>query len=171
MNPIPKKGCKQASRQPGRFRARRYGPTSAAAIDYLDAQPFVRAGKIATIGFCFGGSVAFVTATLPGLVAAIPFYGGSIAADFPNGEPQASPTRPTFACRSCSSSAAKTTTSPAEAVRRIDEALDAAEKPHEIVVYPNVGHAFFRESSAALAQHEVSDAWQRVRAFLAEHTA
>ncbi len=59
-----------------------------AAITYLEGQPFVKRGKIATIGFCFGGAVAFVTATLPGLAAAIPFYGGSIAAAFPNGEPE-----------------------------------------------------------------------------------
>ena len=60
----------------------------AAAIAWLDGQPFVAHGKIATVGFCFGGSTAFVTATLPGLKAAIPFYGGSIAAGFPNGEPE-----------------------------------------------------------------------------------
>src|SRR6202049_4244313 len=51
----------------------------AACVDWLNRQKFVAKGKIATCGFCFGGTVAFVTATLPGLKAVIPFYGGSIA--------------------------------------------------------------------------------------------
>jgi carboxymethylenebutenolidase len=59
----------------------------------------------------------------------------------------------------------------ADSVARIDERLTAAGKAHEIVVYPNVGHAFFRQSSAALGEHEVADAWRRVKAFLAEYTA
>jgi carboxymethylenebutenolidase len=59
-----------------------------AAIDFLNGRDFVAKGKIATWGFCFGGAVAFVTATLPGLAGAICFYGGSIASKFPNGEPE-----------------------------------------------------------------------------------
>ncbi len=52
----------------------------AAALDYLNKQDFVKFDHVATWGFCFGGSVAFESATLPGLCSAIAFYGGSIAA-------------------------------------------------------------------------------------------
>jgi len=58
-----------------------------------------------------------------------------------------------------------------ETVARIDRTLSELGKEHEVVSYPNVGHAFFRESSAAADQHEVSDAWKRVQAFLRSHLA
>jgi carboxymethylenebutenolidase len=36
-------------------------------------------GEVAVIGFCFGGTVAFVAATrIPGLIGAVSFYGGRI---------------------------------------------------------------------------------------------
>jgi len=57
-----------------------------AAIEWLNAQDFVHTSRIATWGFCFGGTVAFVTATLDGLCAAVSFYGGHIAQPLPDGE-------------------------------------------------------------------------------------
>ncbi|GAC1302870.1 MAG: dienelactone hydrolase family protein [Vulcanimicrobiaceae bacterium] len=141
----------------------------AAAIAYLDAQPFVAPGKIATCGFCFGGSTAFVTATLPGLAAAIPFYGGHIAAPFPGGEPEGLADVAEIRVPLLLFFGGKDDYIPADAVRRIDETLARAGKPHEVVTYPDVGHAFFRESSSELGKAEVDDAWRRVRAFLEAH--
>jgi len=138
----------------------------AATIAWLDAQPFVAKGKIATVGFCFGGSAAYVTATLPGLRAAIPFYGGSIAAGFPNGEPEGLADTKDINIPLLLFFGGKDDFIPAEAAKRVDETLAAAGKEHEVVVYPNVGHAFFRESSSALNQSEVKDAWERVEKFL-----
>lgn len=143
----------------------------AAAIEQLSALPYVKPGKIATIGFCFGGTVAFVTATLPGLVAAIPFYGGSIANTFPSGEPEGLADTESIRVPLLLFFGGQDEYITAEAVARIDERLTAAGKAHEIVVYPDVGHAFFRQSAEALGEHEVADAWRRVQAFLAEHTA
>ena len=59
-----------------------------AARDWLGTQRYVGAGKIATWGFCFGGTVAFFSATLPGIGAAVALYGGNIAAGLPSGEPE-----------------------------------------------------------------------------------
>jgi carboxymethylenebutenolidase len=143
----------------------------AAAIAYLNTQPFVKSGKIATVGFCFGGSTAFVTATLPGLKAAIPFYGGSIAAPFPNGEPAGIADAADVKVPMLLFFGGKDEYITPDHVKAIDDALKAAGKDYEIVTYPNVGHAFFRESSAALNEHEVADAWARVKAFLGKHLA
>lgn len=143
----------------------------AAAIAYLETQPFVKHGKIATCGFCFGGSTAFVTATLPGLAAAIPFYGGSIAGGFPNGEAPGLADVAEIRVPLLLFFGGKDDYIPMDAVERIDAALTAAHKEHDVVTYPNVGHAFFRESSDALNEHEVGDAWTRVRAFLTKHLA
>jgi len=141
----------------------------AAAIEYLEAQPYVKKGRIATVGFCFGGSVAFVTATLPGLAAAIPFYGGSIAAGFPNGEPAGIADAGDIRVPLLLFFGGKDEYIDHAAVAKIDRALSDAGKEYEIVTYPNVGHAFFRQSSDALNEHEVDDAWKKVQAFLAQH--
>ena len=137
-----------------------------AAIKYLSEQPFVDAGKIVTCGFCFGGSTAFVTATLPGLAGAISFYGGMIASKFPNGEPEGLADTENIRVPMLLLFGGKDDYIPADAVSRIEKTLTDHGKAHEVVTYPDVGHAFFRESSAALGEHEVGDAWKRVRDFL-----
>jgi carboxymethylenebutenolidase len=143
----------------------------AASIAWLDEQPFVEKGKIATVGFCFGGSTAFVTATLPGLRAAIPFYGGSIASGFPNGEPEGLTDIGDIHIPMLLFFGGKDDFIPAEAVAKVEKAIADARLDAEVVVYPNVGHAFFRESSSALNEHEVDDAWKKVQAFLSKTLA
>jgi carboxymethylenebutenolidase len=143
----------------------------AASIAWLDEQPFVAKGKIATVGFCFGGSTAFVTATLPGLRAAIPFYGGSIAGGFPNGEPEGLADIGDIHIPMLLFFGGKDDFIPAEAVAKVEKAIADAHLDAEVVVYPNVGHAFFRESSSALNEHEVDDAWKKVQAFLSKTLA
>ena len=144
----------------------------AAAIAWLEARPFVANGKIATVGFCFGGTVAFVTATLPGLSAAIPFYGGHIATGLPNGDPEGLADAADIRVPLLLFFGGKDDFIPAEAVARIDATLTELGKPHEVVTFPNVGHAFFRESSSALNEStEVSEAWHKVQSFLSKTLA
>lgn len=54
-------------------------------LDALVAQPGVDAGRLAAIGFCFGGTMAFELSTFTGIKAAIGFHSGlkvpSLAAD------------------------------------------------------------------------------------------
>lgn len=49
-----------------------------ATIAYLKTLPNVKADCIGTIGFCFGGHVAYIAATLPDIKATASFYGGGI---------------------------------------------------------------------------------------------
>ncbi len=49
-----------------------------AAISYLKTLPNVRADAISCIGFCFGGHVAYMAATLPDIKATASFYCGGI---------------------------------------------------------------------------------------------
>lgn len=137
-----------------------------AAVAWLDEQPFVQHGKIATWGFCYGGSVAFVTAVLPEIKGAICFYGGSIANNFANGEPEGLADAPKIVAPLLLAFGGKDDYIPAEAVAKIDAALTQAGKTHEVVVYPEKGHAFFRESDQALDDADVADAWSRVQTFL-----
>ncbi len=49
-----------------------------ATIAYLKTLPNVDSDRIGTIGFCFGGHVAYMAATLPDIKATASFYGGGI---------------------------------------------------------------------------------------------
>ncbi len=49
-----------------------------ATIAYLKTLPNVKASAIGTIGFCFGGHVAYMAAILPDIKATASFYGGGI---------------------------------------------------------------------------------------------
>jgi carboxymethylenebutenolidase len=146
----------------------------AAGINWLNAQSFVQQGKIATWGFCFGGAVAFVTSTLPGLAAGICFYGGSIAAPLFNGEPEGLTDAPNVRVPLLLAYGGKDAYITDDAIERTRAALAAAGKRFDIVVYPEQDHAFFRHSGAQLEAanapgaelHDQADAWNRVRAFL-----
>ncbi|GAC1573032.1 MAG: dienelactone hydrolase family protein [Candidatus Elarobacter sp.] len=151
-----------------------------AAIDWLDAQPFVDAGHLATWGFCMGGTVAFIAATLPGLKGSICFYGGSISAPMASGEPEAIADAAAVRCPLLLVYGGKDAYITPEHIERAREALTAAHKPFEIQVYPDQDHAFFRDSGTQLDEahrgnnadastRDVADAWRRVNAFLEEH--
>jgi carboxymethylenebutenolidase len=49
-----------------------------AAIAYLTTLPNIKADAIGCIGFCFGGHVAYMAATLPDIKATASFYGAGI---------------------------------------------------------------------------------------------
>lgn len=151
----------------------------AASASWLNAQPFVKAGKLATWGFCMGGSVAFFSATMPEFCGAVCFYGGSIARPYRNGEAEgladaAALRAPVLLCFGEADAGI-----PMDAVQRIERELRAREKTFTLQVYPGVGHAFFRHGSQraiadqrdfsdeALA-HAVADSWNLVQKFLRE---
>jgi carboxymethylenebutenolidase len=141
-----------------------------AAINFLNSQAFVESGHLATWGFCFGGTVAFESATVAGLAAAISFYGGNIAAPLPSGEPEVLADVNEIRSPLLLAFGGKDLYITAEAIERITGALSAARKDFQIQVYPDQGHAFFRDSSAVLtSSKDAADAWKLVQTFLVRH--
>jgi carboxymethylenebutenolidase len=149
-----------------------------AAVDWLNAQRFARRDHIATWGFCFGGTVAFLTANVPGLAGAICFYGGNIAKPLRSGEPAPIEDAAKVRVPLLLAFGGKDASITPEHVDLIRKALTAAGKSFEIVVYPDQDHAFFRNSGAQLAAagasqspapNDAADAWKRVQSFLREH--
>lgn len=61
---------------------------------------------------------------------------------------------------------------PAGTVDEFDKLLDDIGVEHEIVMYPNSGHAFFRDSNPQVYKPEAArDAWERVKKFFAKNLA
>jgi carboxymethylenebutenolidase len=153
-----------------------------AAIAWLKDQDFVRDGKIATWGFCMGGAVAFLSATLPGVRGAICFYGGSIAKPFRSGEPDALAEADKIDVPLLLCFGAEDQGIPLQDIERIRAELDRRAITYRLEVYPGVGHAFFRQGTPrAVAGQErysdeavanaVADSWNLVQAFLAKNFA
>src|ERR1700729_652801 len=137
--PYPPDGLKSGFAAAGQVTKASLRADVAACIAWLDAQPFVATGKIATVGFCYGGAVALVPAPLPGLKAAIPFYGGSIAAPFASGEDEGLVDAPDIKVPMLLFYGGKDDYIGETERRRTDDALTLAGVPHEIVTYPDVG--------------------------------
>lgn len=135
----------------------------AAVIVWIKAQPFA-SGAIGTWGFCWGGSVAYLSATLPDIAAAVSFYGGQIAkSPFPANQPMVAYTAqiqaPLFFAFGGQDDGI-----PPEEIEKIRGALDAAGKTYQLEVYADVGHAFFRNGPGA--NDASAKVWPLVQAFL-----
>jgi carboxymethylenebutenolidase len=124
-----------------------------------------RGRAIFTIGFCFGGRLAYMTATMGlDLAGAIGFYGwpvGSARSDVP------APADSTGLMRGAVLGifGGADPGIPAEAIETFEAALSAAGVPNEIVTYPGAPHSFFDRKQEDYAQAS-EDAWERVLDFI-----
>jgi carboxymethylenebutenolidase len=137
----------------------------AAARDWLNEQSFVDTSHVGTWGFGFGGTIAFVSATLAGINAAVVFYGQSIASLMPSGE--AAPLEDVKQIRApllLVFGGQDVLISHGD-VDLITNALESNHKKFEVQLYPNVGHSFFRATPDTHSTREAADAWDRVQAF------
>ena len=124
-----------------------------AAIDELKG-----AGPVAIIGFCMGGSVAFLAACrLNGLSAAVAYYGGQIA-KFADEKPKV-PVMMHFG-----------ETDQAIPMTDVDAIKQKRGGDSEIFVYPVAGHGFHCDERGSFHEPSAKTAWQRTMDFLKKHT-
>ncbi len=131
------------------------------AYDALKASPDSN-GKIASMGFCFGGRMSLALGLARPLDAVCMFYGGGMQQLFDQLPKLKSPLLGLFGDKDQSI--------PVGTVEEFDKLLDQIGAQHEIVVYPNSGHAFFRDRDPKTYKPEAAkDAWQRVTKFFAKN--
>ncbi|MCU0550448.1 MAG: dienelactone hydrolase family protein [Leptolyngbya sp. Prado105] len=131
-----------------------------ATIDYLKAKGIQ---KIGAIGFCFGGHVAYLAATLPEIQATASFYGAGIATMTPGGgEPTLSRT-PEIRGTLYAFFGTEDPLIPVEQIDQIEAALQAHPIDHQVFRYPT-GHGFFCDRRADYNPTAATDAWEKVKA-------
>ncbi len=143
----------------------RYGATAPqelqSVFDALRELPDC-SGKIASVGFCFGGRMSLSLGLSRPLNAVCMFYGGGMQTLFDQLDTLRSPILGLFGDRDQSI--------PVGTVEQFDHLLDQKGVEHEIVIYPNSGHAFFRDHDPSSYRPEAArDAWERLTRFFAAH--
>lgn len=125
-------------------------------LDIRAAADLLSGLKTAVVGYCWGGSLAWLAATrLDGFAAAVCYYGGQIN-DF-RGESAKCPVMMHFGTEDASI--------PMEAVA----AVRAAQPEATIHIYESAGHGFNCEQRGSYDAASAATARQRTMAFLAEN--
>ena len=144
----------------------KYGPTAPAELatmfDALKSLPDCN-GKIGSVGFCFGGRMSLTLGISRPLNAICTFYGGGMQTIFDQLRTNLkAPVLGLFGDADVSI--------PAGTVEEFEKLLDEVGVEHEVIMYPNSGHAFFRDSDPQVYIPDASkDAWERVNKFFHKH--
>ncbi len=119
-------------------------------------------GKIGTIGFCFGGRMSLILGAHRPVDAICTFYGGGMQHIFDQLGGIKAPVLGLYGDQDRSV--------PKGTVEEFDKILDKVGVQHEVITYPNSGHAFFRDHDPSTYKPEAAaDAWERVTKFFSKY--
>ena len=122
-----------------------------------------------TIGFCFGGRMTFLSATLGlDLAGAIGFYGPPVGPGR-GGSPAPAEVADQIASPILGLFGGADAGIPATAIDEFDTALERAGVEHRLIAYPNAPHSFFDRKAAEYKQ-ESEQAWAEVLGFIRSRT-
>jgi carboxymethylenebutenolidase len=133
------------------------------AIAYLQSLPNVKQGAIGCIGFCFGGHVAYLAATLPQIKATASFYGAGIATLTPGGGAPTLTRTGEITGTLYAFFGEEDSSIPLEQVDRIEAALGQNQVDHQVWQYAGAGHGFFCDRRGSYNPEAAADAWERVK--------
>jgi len=132
------------------------------AVDYLKGLPEAQDGGYGCIGFCFGGHVTYLAATLDDITAAASFYGAGIATMTPGGgDPTLTRTKDITGTIYCFFGL-EDASIPVEQVNQIETELRKYNIPHRIFRYEGADHGFFCDQRSSYNTEAAQDAWQKV---------
>jgi carboxymethylenebutenolidase len=142
-----------------------------ACIAFAKTRKEANAVTLAAMGFCIGGHMTYLTAAMRPLAAAASFYGGGIATFGPGGKKTIERTGDIKGKILCLFGKEDPMISQ-DQVAAIKKALEENKVRHEVVVYDNASHAFFRDVDPnAYREHAAKDAWERVKRLFKEELA
>ncbi|KUM39126.1 dienelactone hydrolase family protein [Arthrobacter sp. EpRS71] len=130
-----------------------------AAFEFLNGQDFVEEGRIAMVGFCFGGGITWQASTdIPALKATSAFYG-------PAPDLAKVPTiKPAVFGVYAEKDARITGVMP-----QLQQALDGTPVKHELKVYPGVDHAFHNDTGERYVEAQATAAWNDTLAWFKDN--
>jgi carboxymethylenebutenolidase len=125
----------------------------------------LRATRVVSMGFCFGGRASLMQASQPNVDGVIAFYGPPTRREGDGRSPIDEAHEGIVRVPVLGLYGGADSGIPAADVEAYDRALDAAGIEHRIVVYPDAPHSFFDRSMSDHAE-ACRDAWARVLGFV-----
>lgn len=141
-----------------------------AALRTLQAQAETDAGRIAAIGYCFGGGVVLNMARAGAPLAGVASFHGSLAPMAHTAEAD------TLRSSIIVFNGAADPMVSAESIAAFKAEMDAADADYEFIDYPGVLHSFTNPDADRYAEHGLpvaydaaadADSWERLQLFLA----
>ncbi|MDJ1182409.1 dienelactone hydrolase family protein [Roseofilum casamattae] len=133
------------------------------AINYLKTKDNVSPAGFGAIGFCFGGHVVYLTATLDDITATASFYGAGIATLTPGGGPPTVTRSGQIKGTIYGFFGNEDDSIPVADIETIASALTAAGVSHQIFRYDGAGHGFFCDRRGSYNADAAADAWEKVK--------
>ena len=178
LDPYSREGAPALPDMPSVFRWMRALPDDrvladvAAAVDFVAAEPAVRADAVGITGFCMGGQYALMAACrIERLAACVSWYGMLRYAEKDAIKP-ASPLdlASHLGCPYLGLFGAEDPIIPLADVEELRAILTRAGKNFEIEVYDGAGHGFYNDTRPEMYRPAVAErAWARATAFLHRH--
>ena len=134
-----------------------------ATIDYIKTQPQVKKDAIGCIGFCFGGHVAYLAATLADIKATASFYGAGITTQTPGGGSPTVTLTPEITGSLYAFFGMEDASIPVEQVDQIEAELEKHHISHRVFRYDKAEHGFFCNHRASYNSEAAADAWEQVK--------
>ncbi|GAA6618249.1 dienelactone hydrolase family protein [Scytonema sp. NUACC26] len=133
-----------------------------ATIAKLKTLPNVNVNAIGSIGFCFGGHIVYLAATLPEIKATASFYGGGITNSTPGGDAPTITRTPDIKGTLYAFFGTQDKGIPQEQTEQIEAELAKYQIPHQIFRYP-AEHGFFCNHRSSYNAEAAADAWSKVK--------
>lgn len=123
--------------------------------------------EIGAIGFCFGGHVAYLAATLPEIKATASFYGAGIATMTPGGGKPTVDRTSEIKGTIYAFFGTQDPLIPIEQIDQIEATLEANHVDHRVFRYL-AGHGFFCNQRSDYNSDAATDAWNQVEALFSK---
>lgn len=133
-----------------------------ATIDYLYKMPEVKATGVGTVGFCFGGHVVYLAATLKEVTATASFYGAQIVNWCPGeNEPTIERTKDINGTI-YAFFGTEDPLIPNEHIDQIAAELEKQQIDHQVFRYKGATHGFMCDRRDSYNPDAAKDAWQKM---------
>ena len=141
-------------------------------IDFIKTLDKADASKIATTGYCMGGTLSWLCACLNRDVkAAAVYYSGGLITRETHRPPAAVAARLLRAAHGTRPRLLRRARQepPPEDVNEVDALLTELGKEHDFKIYPGANHGFFCDDRPSYHKESADDAWERTLAWFSKH--